>query len=623
MTTPIDRFPEDDTDPTEVEPRPRGARPDDIELVEAEPVALEIGVVTDKNFEKGPNNEDAVLVDERSDTYGVLDGMGGHAAGEVASSRASEFIREELVRMPKGIQHDGAAVADYLKSAVVQAGGKLQIMAEADPKLKGMGTTCSIMHVLKDRESGKPRELITAQVGDSRVYRLRGGKLERITKDQSLVQQMIDARHRVDGQPLPPDADQIGDPEVDARMTDEQRRVVMGFRNRISDAVGLPNVRVDVTRTPIEEGDEFIAISDGVGDCLTDREIAAIAQEYSGDPVRISEALVTASQERVKAKGIAREAKQPIDTLLDRGKDDDRSAVAIRITEAHAQAAEAAPEQSLIPLEAIDGWRQMDDDGLDRVVGEYQRILRERKESGARVNPLQLSRANGMREAYLAAATNTERAAVLAQDSAYKRAALEAIDGVVIDRHVPAETVAGWEELPTADLEVTATEYRKVLDAHDRGLELPANALSRAHGIREAYQQARASAERSAILMRDRMYKEMATRAIDRMLAKRAGGSFSSDYDTIDAPTKARHWLQAYERRLQSLEDTYGAPEQKRETLTRFRWPDGASADQIQSCLAAEREHVRRRIRQAKRSLQAGGRGTARPARTDAPQPNA
>lgn len=615
---PIDHLPNDD-EPTEVESRPRGAEPDEMELVEAEPVALEVGVVTDKNFEKGPKNEDAVLVDERSDTYGVLDGMGGHAAGEVASSRASEFIREELVKMPKGIQHDGQQVADYLRSAVIQANGQLMQMAEADPKLKGMGTTCSIMHVLKGPD-GKPRELITAQVGDSRVYRLRKGKLERITADHSLIQQAIDTGHLVDGRPLPPDADQIGDPEVDAKMTKAQRAFIAEHRNKIVAALGYPDTRVDVVRTPIEENDEFIAISDGIGDCLTDREIEAIARQYSGDPVRISEALVAASQERVKAKDRAFYAGQPSDALTARGKDDDRSAVAIRITKTHA---EVAPEQPLVPQEAIDGWRQMDDDGLERTVGEYQRILQERKKGGARMNPMQLSRANGMREAYLAATTDEERAAVLAQDSVYKRAALEAIDGMVIDRHVPTETLADWEELPTADLEVTATEYRKVLDAHDRGFELPAHALSRAHGIREAYGAATNAAERRDVLMRDRMYKEMATRAIDRMLAKRAGGSFSSDYDTLDTPTKAQHWLQVYESRLQSLEDTYSAPEQKRATLTRFRWPDGASADRIQASLAAEREHVRRRIRQAKRSLQAGGRGTARPARPNAPQPNA
>ncbi len=511
MTKPIDRLP-DDAEPTEVEPRPRGAQPDEIELVEAEPVALEVGVVTDKNFEKGPNNEDAVLVDERSDTYGVLDGMGGAAAGEVASSRASEFIREHLVRMPKGIAHDGAQVADYLRSAIVQAGGKLQIMVEADPKLKGMGTTCSIMHVLKDRESGRPKELITAQVGDSRVYRLRAGRLERITKDQSLIQQMIDKGHRVDGQLLPPDADQVGDPEVDRRMTDAQRATIMEFRNRISSALGYPNVRVDVTRTPIEEGDEFIAISDGVGDCLTDREIATIAREYSGDPVRISKALVAASQERVKAKDKAWIAGREVDALTDRGKDDDRSAVAIRIV-----------ERSPVPPTMLEAWRSKHDDTLDGMVREYQQILQDRMR-GNRGSPGQVSRARGLRDRYEQAQTDTARAAVIAKDTAYKQAALDAIDTILIERHVPQETLAQWQAMPSSDLEGSAVEYRKILDAYGRGERNPrivALAMSRAHGMRDAYKQARTDAQREELIRRDWRYKRAALVAIHRILAQR------------------------------------------------------------------------------------------------------
>lgn len=505
---PIDHLPADD-EPTEVESRPRGAEPDEIELIEAEPVALEVGVVTDKNFEKGPKNEDAVLIDERSDTYGVLDGMGGHAAGEVASSRAAAFIREELVKMPNNITHDGAQVADYLRSAVIQAGGKLQIMAEADPQLKGMGTTCSIMHVLKGSD-GKPRELITAQVGDSRVYRLRRGRLERITKDQSLIQRMIDEGYRIDGgQPLPSDADQIGDPEVDARMTDVQRSTVMQFRNTITSALGMPKVRIDVTRTPIEEGDEFISISDGIGDCLTDREIEAIARKHSDDPVRISEALVAASQERVKAKDVAERTGQPIDALTERGKDDDRSAVAIRIV-----------EQSPVQRATIEEWRGQNDDDLTRVHGEYQQIL-EAYVRGKR-DPRWVSRARGMREALRTAANDADREAIYARDAEYKRAALDVMDGIAIERHVPRETLAAWESMPTSDLEGTAAEYRKILNAYARRarVRLP-EAISRTHDMREAYQAAKTDAQREEVVRRDWFYKRAALTAIRRILATR------------------------------------------------------------------------------------------------------
>lgn len=529
MTTPIDRFSDDDK--TDVERRPRGARPDDeIELVEAEPVALEVGVVTDKNFGKGPKNEDAVLVDERSDTYGVLDGMGGHAAGEIASSRAAAFIREELVKMPIGIQHDGQQVADYVRSAVIQANSQLMQMAEADPTLKGMGTTCSIMHILKGPD-GKPIELITVQVGDSRVYRLRGGKLERITKDHSLIQQAIDAGHPVDGRPLPPDADQIGDPEVDAKMTETQRAFVVEHRNKIVAALGYPDTRADVVRTPIEKNDEFIAISDGVGDCLTDREIEAIAQQYSGDPVRVSEALVTASQERVKAKNQAKTAGQEIDALLNRGKDDDRSAVAIRITEAHT----------------------------------------------AEIAPLGIS----------------------------------------------SEVLGAWQRKSTKEIEAGIQGFHGTIETIDRGELVPVEFVSRAGGIRAAYNTAVTEDARRQILARDRMYKAALIDALAQLIAERAGGSYADDYDKADSPARAQRLLNMYEDRLQLLEDGYKALEQKAEAVTRFRWPEGADNAQIQACLAAEREHVRRRIRQAKRSLQAGGRKPGRAAGTNPSQPMA
>lgn len=504
---PIDHLLFDD-EPTEVEPRPRGAAPEELELVEAEPVALEVGAVTDKSFGKGPKNEDAVLVDERSDTYGVLDGMGGAAAGEIASSRASEFIREELVKMPEGIKHDGQQVADYLRSAIVQANGKLMIMVEADPNLKGMGTTCSIMHVLKGPD-GTPQELITAQVGDSRVYRLRSGKLERITTDHSLIQQMIDTGHRIDGQPLPSDADQVGDPEVDARMTDGQRSAVMQFRNTITKAIGHPNIEVGVTRTPIEDGDEFIAISDGIGDCLTDREIEAIAQQHSGDPVRISEALVAASQERVKTKDMAKQAGQAVDALTNRGKDDDRSAVAIRIM-----------EQSPVPRATVEEWRGTSDDRLLEVQQEYQKILdayaRDLRQSQW------VSKARGMRRAYEAAPNDAAREAIVAKDSAFKRAALDTIDDMMIARHVPPETLAQLETIPTSDLEGTAAEYRTIIDAYARGVRvrLP-EAISRAHGMREAYKTAKTDAQREEIIRRDWYYKLAALTAIQRILAAR------------------------------------------------------------------------------------------------------
>lgn len=618
---PIDRFPGADADKTEVERQPRGAR---MERVERERAMVEHGSAGLQNREKGPHNEDRMLVDPSAGLYGVLDGMGGHAGGEVASRLCQEELQKAGLAMPEDARYDGASAAAFLQRAVETANARINREARVSVELNGMGTTCSVLHIVRDRVSGKPTEVATAQVGDSRVYRIRRGKLERITKDQSPIQEAIDTRSPVDGQPLPSDADQVGDPDADARMPPGQRAFIKRFRNRISGAVGVKEaVKVDVQRHDVEEGDVYFATSDGVHDNLTDREIEEIARRHAANPQLMVEEMTRLARQRDVEKDRAEAAGQSVEGALDRGKDDDTSAVAVRLNEVHVVVETAPEEQPLIAQETIDGWRELDDNGLEKMIGGYQRILRARKE-GKPVIPQQISRARGIREAYLVATTDAERAAILAQDSAYKRTALEAIDGVYIERYVPAEMLAEWEGYSTDKLDTLAKGYGEIIETIDARQSLPVGLVSRAHGMREAYGRAGSDAERAAILGRDRQYKEIATRAISRILAQRAGtGRFSDDYDRLDPPAKARQWLGMYEERLQLLEDGYKPLEQKAVAVTRFRWLGDASSEQIQACLAAEREHVRRRIRQAKRSLQAGGRGTARPASPSAPQANA
>lgn len=622
MTKRYDDFIADsDADKPAVERRPLGAR---MGRVERERAMVEHGSAGLQNREKGPHNEDRMLVDPSAGLYGVLDGMGGHAGGEVASRLGQEELQKAGLAIPEDARYDGAAAAAFLQQAVEAANARINREARASTELKGMGTTCSVLHIVRDRVSGKPTEVVTAQVGDSRVYRIRRGKLERLTKDQSPIQEAIDSGSPVDKQPLPPDADQVGDPDADARMTPGQRVFIKQFRNRISGAVGgKETVKVDVQRHDVEEGDVYFATSDGVHDNLTDREIEEIARRHAANPQLMVEEMTRLARQRDVEKDRVDAAGQPVEGALGRGKDDDTSAVAVRLNEVHVASETAPEEQPLIAQETIDGWHRMGDDKLERVEDQYRRILRAWSKGG-RVNSGEISRAHGMREAYLAATTNAERAAILTKDGAYKRAALDALDGISIERYVPAETLAKWEDETTADLEKTAGEYRRILDAHDQGFELPAQAVSRANGIRDAYHRAQTDGERRDALRRDRMYKEIATRAIGRILAKRAGvGRFSDNYDRLDPPAKAQYWLLVYEGRLQLLEDGYKPLEQKMGAVTRFHWPEGASSEQIQACLAAEREHVRRRIRQAKRSLQVGGRRPGRAAGTNPSQPMA
>ncbi|MDP3771279.1 MAG: protein phosphatase 2C domain-containing protein, partial [bacterium] len=227
-------IPEDlDADQTIIEHRPLGrqGRAESYQTVDREPGIIEVGVRTEANERKGGVNEDSVLVDERAQRYAILDGMGGSAAGEVASAKGVQFIREAGARMPEGARSDVAISVAYFRRAVARASLQIAEMAFANDKLRGMGTTCSLLQLI-EAPSGPPRQAVTVQVGDSRFYRLRKGALAPLTKEQSIVQAFIDRGT------LPSGADQFGDPEVDARLSADQRAMVMQFRNAIHMAMG-------------------------------------------------------------------------------------------------------------------------------------------------------------------------------------------------------------------------------------------------------------------------------------------------------------------------------------------------------------------------------------------------
>ena len=111
----------------------------------------------------------------------VCDGMGGHAAGEVASQNAVDAIRCFL-QNGKIIKLD---IATTLQNAIEFANYKLREMAQQNPVLKGMGTTCVLALI-------KNAEMFVAHAGDSRLYLIRDKKIQQITKDHSAVQNLID-----------------------------------------------------------------------------------------------------------------------------------------------------------------------------------------------------------------------------------------------------------------------------------------------------------------------------------------------------------------------------------------------------------------------------------------------
>jgi protein phosphatase len=188
-------------------------------------------------------NEDSLFT--RGLVFVVADGMGGAQAGEVASKAAVEVFDRGLPEAPP---------ERVLEQTIEAANRTIHERAHSDPNLAGMGTTTTAMIVDLEAE-----EVAIGHVGDSRAYRFRAGKLERLTRDHSLVEEM-----RRKGQ------------LTDAQAEDHPQRSI------ITRALGPePEVKVDVQTVPAQPGDVFLICSDGLTTMLDEDHIARILARAS------------------------------------------------------------------------------------------------------------------------------------------------------------------------------------------------------------------------------------------------------------------------------------------------------------------------------------------------------
>jgi PPM family protein phosphatase len=204
---------------------------------------------------KRATNEDAFLADDTLGLYVVADGMGGHAAGEVASQEAVETIHGMVKQGMRALPHlmgplsnDRARAACRLIEGAVQAATYMvYALAELDREKSGMGTTISALLTLGDYA-------VTAQVGDSRIYQVREGIASQVTEDHTLI------------------AWQIRQGLITA---DEARR--SPHRNVITRAVGNRDyVEVDTGLIVLAPGDRFLLCSDGLHGYLREDEISVV-----------------------------------------------------------------------------------------------------------------------------------------------------------------------------------------------------------------------------------------------------------------------------------------------------------------------------------------------------------
>ncbi len=206
------------------------------------------------------DNEDSFVAEPM--VFVVADGMGGHQAGEVASAIAATTLRDRL--------SGGAASVDVAVAAVVEANAAIFQGAHTNVDQRGMGTTVTAMVVVPDGGAG-PR-LAVLNVGDSRTYVMRAGRLRRVSIDHSYVQELVSTGHIS---------------EFEARNHPR--------RNIVTRALGIePSVRVDTWVLPFVRGDRYVLCSDGLVDEVEDDAIAEILAVHPS-PQAAAEALVDAA----------------------------------------------------------------------------------------------------------------------------------------------------------------------------------------------------------------------------------------------------------------------------------------------------------------------------------------
>ena len=200
------------------------------------------------------NNEDSVAFDDSVALAVLADGMGGYNAGEVASNMATSFIHTELGRWLReaSVQASDAEVRRAMDICVDNANRAIFNAANSNPQYAGMGTTLVVAVFRAGR-------LLLGHVGDSRAYRLRGGRLVQVTHDHSLLQEQIDA----------------------GLITAEQA-AFSANKNLVTRAVGVEDtVLLETHVHEVMPGDIYLLCSDGLSDMLDDESIGQLmhAQE--------------------------------------------------------------------------------------------------------------------------------------------------------------------------------------------------------------------------------------------------------------------------------------------------------------------------------------------------------
>ncbi len=209
---------------------------------------LEMAALTNKGRIR-ENNEDSLYADVRDRVSIVCDGMGGHAGGHVASELAVQVMSHALGQLKPSDWSNEDTIVEAMKHAVFGANDHILSRARIDPELYDMGTTVVACAYMQDR-------VITANVGDSRIYRIVGDAIEQVSNDHSLVAERVRAGLL---DPASPEAAMLA--------------------NIITRALGMDQVTVDITIEDLHPGDIYLLCSDGLCDMLSDEDMLRVVSD--------------------------------------------------------------------------------------------------------------------------------------------------------------------------------------------------------------------------------------------------------------------------------------------------------------------------------------------------------
>lgn len=226
--------------------------------------ALQFAAKTDAGLVRS-FNEDSIALNQEIGLMVLADGMGGYKSGDVASHLATELITKELQKAATEFKPslENSRCVELVKEAVKKANYAIYRLAQSDAKYQNMGTTLALVLFYNER-------VTIAHLGDSRVYRLRDGRLKVMTYDHSLLQEQV----------------------AQGAITAEDAKVSHN-RHLVTRALGVgKDVNIDVREEQALEGDIYLLCSDGLNDMVEDSVLELALKSLKGNLSLLANQLV-------------------------------------------------------------------------------------------------------------------------------------------------------------------------------------------------------------------------------------------------------------------------------------------------------------------------------------------